>query len=274
MLQLTTMIRLSSVALAASAVGLYGCERQEPRRVVQPTPPAISTPASITADPVLDRSALLQAMSRAASVYAAGEPAPDATLVGRRFVVRQAFGCGGAVQLRNVAEPEGQAIAALATDMQSVRLMLLPGDWLDKPIVAGGPETWEAAEGFWLTRPWMQTEGCPVATPEPTNEGAATSPQTVGLAAVFETGGSRLQRRNGRAYSFTIRSENGEPMIMPAGGYRLVLEGRMSAFGDGRAVRCRAASPDERPVCIGAVQLDRVAFEGAAGAVLGEWAGG
>ena len=48
----------------------------------------------------------------------------------------------------------------------------------------------------------------------------------------------------------------------------------MAAFADGRAVRCRAAGPDQRPICIGAVQLDRVAFEDAQGAVLSEWRGG
>ena len=34
------------------------------------------------------------------------------------------------------------------------------------------------------------------------------------------------------------------PAAIPDGGYRLVLEGRMAAFADGRAVRCRAAGPD------------------------------
>ena len=62
-----------------------------------------------------------------------------------------------------------------------------------------------------------------------------------------------------------------QPPPAPTGGYRLILEGRMSAFADGRAIRCRASSPDQRPVCIGAVQLDRVAFEDAGGAVLSEW---
>jgi hypothetical protein len=93
----------------------------------------------------------------------------------------------------------------------------------------------------------------------------------MGLAAVFEADGSRLGRRNGRAYSFGVRGENDQPAAVPPGGYRLVLEGRMAAFSDGRAIRCRAASPDQRPVCIGAVRLDRVAFEDAQGAVLSEW---
>ena len=71
-----------------------------------------------------------------------------------------------------------------------------------------------------------------------------------------------------------VRGDADRPAAIPDRGYRLVLEGRMGAFADGRAVRCRAAGPDQRPICIGAAQLDRVAFEDAQGAVLSEWRGG
>ena len=51
-----------------------------------------------------------------------------------------------------------------------------------------------------------------------------------------------------------------------------MLEGRLGAFPDGRTIRCHAEGPDQRPVCVAAVQLDRVAFEdGASGATLSEW---
>ena len=55
------------------------------------------------------------------------------------------------------------------------------------------------------------------------------------------------------------------------GGYRLMVEGRFTAFPDGRAIRCRASSVDQRPICIAAVQLDRVAFEDTDGSVLSDW---
>jgi hypothetical protein len=93
----------------------------------------------------------------------------------------------------------------------------------------------------------------------------------VGIAAVFEAGGSRIGRRNGRAYTFTVRSQNGEVLTPPAGGYRLLLEGRVVGFLGGRAIRCRAPGPDHRPVCVTAVQLDKVAFEDATGGVISEW---
>ena len=122
-------------------------------------------------------------------------------------------------------------------------------------------------------RPWLRADGCPSAQ-NPPPVGSPVSPQTVGLVAVFTEDDSRMGRRNGRAYEFTVRGEGERPPVAPPGGYRMVLEGRMAAFADGLAIRCRADGPDQRPVCIGAVRLDRVAFEDAQGAVLSEWRGG
>ncbi|HRD29396.1 MAG TPA: hypothetical protein PLO65_13940, partial [Caulobacter sp.] len=77
--------------------------------------------------------------------------------------------------------------------------------------------------------------------------------------------------RDGRPYSFVRKVPEGEPAT-PAEGYRLVLEGRVTGYPGGHAVRCRSDSPDRRPVCLVAVEFDRVAFEdGATGAVLAEW---
>ena len=89
---------------------------------------------------------------------------------------------------------------------------------------------------------------------------------------MFEPEGSRFGRRNGRAYAFTLRGEDKTPPEPPAKGYRLVLEGRFTAFPDGRSIHCRAETPDQRPLCVAAAQLDRVAFEdGDTGAVISEW---
>ena len=127
-------------------------------------------------------------------------------------------------------------------------------------------------EGFWVDRPWMTADGCPSIRADPLASGPGTSaPPTVGLAAVFETGGSRLGRRNGRAYTHTIRQAGDAPLIGLDAGYRVRLQGRVAAFPDGRAIRCRAANPDQRPVCVAAVQLDRVAFETPTGETLSEW---
>lgn len=272
MFEPTVSPRPSVVAIAASLLVLGACQREEAAPAPIPAPAAPTPVVTVAPSPTLDRASLLQAMDLAASAFAAGREIGGASLAGRRFVVRQAFGCGGPAPAQANAS-EGLPALTWGEGRQSLKLSLAPGDWSQSALIAGDAETWEAAEGFWLARPWLRAEGCPAAQGDPLAQGQA-SLQTMGLAAVFKEGGSRTGRRNGRAYEFTVRGEGDQPPVAPARGYRLVLEGRMAAFADGRAIRCRAASPDHRPVCIGAVQLDRVAFEDADGKMLSEWRDG
>lgn len=220
----------------------------------------------------MPRAELLDAIAQARAAYAAGAPDPSAELSGRRFSIRQAFGCGG---------PADAALPGLARwswdgARKSIEIRLAPADWTQSRILAGvkGAEAvhWEAVEGFWLTHSWLRTEGCP--TP-PIVPAAVTAPPLpaaapiAGLAAVFETGGSRVERRDGRAYALTLRGEpTAEP---PLAGYRLLLEGRFTAFPDGPVIRCRSDNPDAEPVCLAAAEVDRVAIEDAAGKMLREW---
>lgn len=268
MLETIASPRYSIIALAGSLLALAACQR-EPQPAPAPaekseTPPVVT----VAPAPILDRASLLQAMDVAASAFAAGQEVAGASLAGRRFVVRQAFGCGGPAV--NGPSQAGLATVTWSEDRESAKLTLTPGDWSQSALIAGDAETWEAAEGFWLARPWLRVDGCPVVQ-GPASPEAPSAAQTVGLAAVFKEGGSRTVRRNGRAYEATLRAEGDQPLIPSAQGYRLVLEGRMTAFANGRAIRCRAVDADQRPVCIGAVQLDRVALEDAEGKTLSEW---
>lgn len=278
MLEPTASPRPSVVALAASGLilALSGCDRPSPPETAAPEP-AVAPPTVVMAPArQIDRAELLAAVDVAASAYARGQPAGgDDTLVGRRFLIHQAFGCSAvAVQPPGLAAAggEGRAGVAFGPERRTLQLSLAPADWTEAPLTAEGGETWETVEGFWIHRPWIRTDECPAppASPLPV-PGAASSAETVGLAAVFETDGSRLRRRNGRAYAFTVRQEGDVALAPPPAGYRLVLEGRMIAFPEGRAIRCRSGSPDQRPVCVAAVQLDRVAFELPGGGVLSEW---
>ena len=276
--------RLSVVALAASGLilALAACERREPAAPPPPEPAPVATPTVVLAPPrQVDRAELLAAVDVAASAYARGQsPGGDDTLVGRRLVIRQAFGCSPADMPASGVETtggEGRAQAAFGRDRKTLQLSLAPADWTGAPLAVGGGETWESVEGFWLPRPWIRTDECPAVQTAATVGGetadaiAQASAQTVGLAAVFETGGSRLSRRNGRAYAFTVRGEGDLPVTPPPGGYRLVLEGRAIAFSNGRAIRCLSPSANQRPVCVVAAQVDRVAFEDATGKTLSEW---
>jgi hypothetical protein len=265
------------VAVSLLALALAACEQQpsEPEDVVAeaPAPPRQSLPAPI---PVLSRGDLVSAANRAASFYAGGdEQAGTDPLVGRTFSIKIAFGCAGpAPVVPEGGDTSGLASWSWASEGKTIELKMIPGEWAGSALIAGSTQApeWEAVDGFWITRPWLSSESCPDVTGDPLQpaDGRA-DPQTVGLAAIFETGGSRIGQRNGRAYSFTIRPEGDSPLQPPEDGYRLVLEGRIASYPDGRAIRCRAAGPEQRPVCVAATKLDRVAFEGADGKQLSEW---
>ena len=276
MLKPVMPVRLPVVAAAAAGLLLASCQRDaEPvAPAPAPTSPAARGPVTPPINPALDRRELLAAVAVAASNYAAGAaPAAADPLVGRQFDISLAFGCEGAEAPPADGAGDGLARWSWGPDRETIRLSLAPGEWARSALIAGaGQDQWEAVEGFWVSRPWMTANGCPSIRADPLASGpVAPSPQTVGLAAVFETGGSRLGRRNGRAYAHTIRQAGDAPLIALDAGYRIRLQGRVAAFPDGRAVRCRAANPNQRPVCVAAVQLDRVAFESATGDALSEW---
>jgi hypothetical protein len=254
-------------------VALVGCERKSPPPPrPAPEPAAVAVAAPRIPPPAISRSELLQAMEAARSAYATGRREPGDNLAGRRFAVRQAFGCPGTAAGQTTVA--GMARWSWRPNRKSIEISLTPADWADAPMMTDTRNAWEAVEGFWLPWPWTSADRCPAAwnATLPEQAAALASPQTDGLASVFERGGSRLGRRGGKAFTFTVR---GEPALAPpAGGYRLILEGRLTAFPDGRTIRCHARSPDERPVCIAAAEVDRVAFEDADGAVLSEWQSG
>lgn len=281
-----------SPVMRVAAVSFFGlmlvqCDKKaEPVPAVETEAPT-TTPATtspLTPKPVaaLTRGELVSAAGQAASTYAQGQsPTGVDPLVGRNFAVRIPFGCAGPSATVDGGAGDGVAHWSWGPDHKTIQISLTPGNWTGSALTVRQPgaattaPAWEAVEGFWVPRPWLAAETCPNVPGDPlqTTETAIT-PQTVGIAAVFATGGSRVGRRNGRAYSFTVRPQGDQPLNAPAGGFRLLLEGRIVGFPGGQAVRCRASGPDLRPVCVAAVQLDKVAFEDTTGTTLSEWRGG
>ncbi|MDP2116459.1 MAG: hypothetical protein Q8J71_03580 [Brevundimonas sp.] len=269
--------RLPVLSTVAAAFLLAQCDRGGPEPIeaepvaVDPSPtPAVVVPTTLT------RAGLLAATSRAASAYAAGERLEGVDpLIGRPFALRVPFGCNGPQPTAAEAAGDGLARWSWGPENRTIQLSLTPGDWLNTALISGeaGGSDWEAVEGFWIPRPWLTVGDCSAIRADPLQSGdGAPSPQTVGLAAVFRSDDSRVGRRNGRAYTFTIRPTGDTPLTAPVGGYRVILEGRLASFPEGRAIRCRASSPDQRPVCIAAIRLDRVAFTTADSSVLlSEW---
>lgn len=285
----------SLLIAAAGLLVLSACERAAETPAAPAPVPAPAQPAPTPLQPVVNRAEMLRALDAAASAFAAGQPVDSAGLDGRRFSVRQAFGCAGATP-SGAVRPAGLASWAWGPRNQTIELALQPADWTAE-LTFGQEDAAEAIEGFWLARPWMRTDGCPAVTSPapvaaievvaptkaptqkaaPSKAGPATPApappppprQTAGLASVFAQGGSRVGRRDGRAFTYTIRGEDGAPAAPTS--YRLVIEGRFTAFPGGSTVRCRAGGPEERPVCLAASTIDRVVFETAEGQMLSEW---
>ena len=268
----SSRIALFAAVAAALAVGGYVVGRtsaspSDPAPAVAPEPKAPRLPA-IT--PPLDRRGLLAAAAAAADAYAAGRTATtaNAELVGRRFEIRIPFGCYG-------ASPD-EAAASLRwnydADAKALRISAAPEAWTDIPWVRtlAGDEV-EAVEGFWIPRPWSTSESCP--TPEARMALPPILPmpqQTVGLAQLFETGGSRVHRRGGEPYRTVEKVEL--DALKTTEGFRLVLSGRVGAFPNGQPVACHGAGAELRPVCLIAVEFDRVAIENPlSGEQLADW---
>lgn len=236
-----------------------------------PAPPSAQAPLQpIPSSAGLDRDGLLTAARAAASAYAQGA-APSGTVAalgGRRFQLRLPFGCEGPA----TADTDGAAFWALGPDGDTLRVSVRPEVWTDSPFaqLIGG-EGVEAVEGFWIPRPWQASETCPARRTDPLlAEAPPASPQTVGLATVFGPASSRVGRRGERPYELTLPLTQADRPGRE--GLQIVLEGRVAPFADGRAIACRSAGPDQRPVCLIGAQLDRVAVRNpVTEAVLGEW---
>lgn len=243
---------------------------------IPPVPAPAATPASVAKpdDLVLNRSELVEEASAIAAAYAeAGNVAPKGRdpLVGRRFVLRIPFGCEGPQVGAGVA----QAFYEFDADARTVRLVARPAIWTNLPLIQelDGAGI-EAAEGFWIPQPWRLSDTCAARSDKPVP--AAPTPaaaQTLGLAQVFKGDDSRVSRRRDRPYEHVLKLAANERLPL-TDGFRLVLEGRFSTFPSGRVARCWSESPDHRPICLYAIELERVAFEaGGDGALIAEWRG-
>ena len=302
-MSITTTRLAAPLALAAALPLLTWCQRPpEPAAPAEPAPPP-----TVVLDSTLNRAALLAALTEAGTALADGQTR-DAALTGRTVSVRLPFGCGGAA---TVAGEAGGLPRLVRNADGSLTLTVTPEDLVASSLVPatreGAVDKWEAVEGFWIARPWSGLDACPASTapaaPAPAPPTAQASDKTAaedktveaktveakavedvvtpplvqpersaGLAAVFEAGGSRLGRRQGQAYVHVIRGEKGVAPTPAPRGYALRLEGRLTAFADGKAVHCVQQDAESRPVCIAALRLDRLAFEdGATGALLSEW---
>ncbi len=265
--------------------------RGEPPQTGRVDPPNAQEPAAVSAPPPpLSRADLIDAAARAADAYSRGVATPldDVDLVGRRFTVRLPFGCGG---------PKGDESKApmrwnYDVEQETLRASVRPEVWTQAGFIrslAEGVE-FEAAEGFWIVRPWLRAGDCPrqpsmrpdqptSQNPAPKNRRESESSHPVAspvharlaLAELFAPGSPRAGRRNGRAYDVVTKLAPGDIDLQR--GLRLLIEGRLAALPAGQPIACRAVSTEEPPSCLISVRFDRIAITDASGErVLAEWA--
>lgn len=268
---------IHGVALIGAAIGIAQCDRSG-TAVTPASDPEILQPAEEGAmpspRPLLGRSDLLAAVAAAASDTAGGvvRRGPSG-LDGRQFRLRIAFGCQG----ENAPPPginaprDGVPRRSRPADKANLRLSLSPADWSDGDPSGPAPLGFDSMEGVWITRPWMMGEGCPTSGLPVPDPGVARPGPRVGLAMLRAEGASRLGRAGSGDFSYLVRGQTDAPAPDPANGYRLVIEGRLMAWGDGRVIRCQVIRADEPPSCAIGASVDKIAFEDAAGAGLSDW---
>ena len=252
---------LAAGAVAALVVGSAGFalgRYTASPRGHEPAPPAapiiaLPPPALPTPTPPLGRGDLLAAARAAVSAFAASGPSPAgvAELVGRRFELRLPFGCDGPA-------PADTALGwRYDPDRGILRVRAVPAH-LDPTVWRPGEESGvDAIEAFWIARPWTESEVCP---PAGASAPTAVAEHTLGIAQFHRADDPRAVRGEGDGFEAMLRVA--PEALDLSRGLRLRLTGRVASVpGAAGPFLCRAPNPAERPVCLLAVSLDRVAVE-------------
>lgn len=277
---------LAALAFVTVLPGISGCEQKsDPAANENAAPEPEKSSAAVQIPtvgplPAVGRADLLAAAATAADEVAAGNSLPKSNLqlTNRSFELRLPFACNGGILGKWGAwsfDPKTRVLRATFRTQ----------DWGDDPIfnrlAAGAP--YDAAEGFWIERPWTRAEQCPPApepspasTTAPKNRTNAAPVATAGtenslaLVQYFSPDASRTLRRGNRPYTYTAKlAAEGQA---PPNGLRVKLVGRISGFADGQPVHCVVNALSKRPICGIAVEFTQVILEDAAtGENLTEW---
>jgi len=230
---------------------------------VQPAPAAPIVVAPVVPPEItLQRADLIRLAAAAANEFAGG-PMVEDTLEGKRFVIRIPFGCGG------LGSDEKRAYGARYTpDDRTLRISVAPEDWTRMPWVSSelSRRGADGAEGWWIPRPWTQSETCPADPSDPANTASS-----LGIAQLFDADSSRVGQRRGRPLEATVQLDADKPELDK--GLRIVVEGRVARWLTSReTVLCWAVQAYERPLCLISAKIDLIAVENASnGDRLADW---
>lgn len=236
----------------------------------KPVPRATPSPTNPTMQ-VMDRADILRLAALAAdpgSDAAAG--AADNSLsdaIGRRFELALPFGCAGPTP-RDSTSPLRWSYDQ---NEEALRLHVEVMPWEADDWAVG--DAVDAIEGFWISRPWSSSSGCPRrADGYPAAPANAESDRTLAIAQFFGASDRREALRSGRPFSLVQRIAKAD-FAAPAG-FRLLLSGRIARVpGSESSAKClQPGGSERRPVCVLAVELDEVRIENpVSGEVLANW---
>jgi hypothetical protein len=251
---------------AGFVVGRSTAPQPEP---VAPVPVIAPTPALTPAsEGVLRRADLIELAESATDALTSGETERSRvdSPAGQRFELVLPFGCSG-------PNESGPAMRWRYDEAsETLRVTVKPTSW-DPGQWGLDPARYEAAEGFWISRPWSSSEVCPKNSPNvPPDTDAITLPgQTLAIAQFFVDGDSRDARRDGRPYELVKRVSAAD--FDGSRGFLFRVTGRIEGVPDGGPIRCvQPAGAQQRPVCAIAVRMDDVAIENpVTGDVIGSW---
>jgi hypothetical protein len=255
--RLRQMLRKSKIALLVAALAAASaCERQSAPSENATVPVEQNEANTAEALPLpaaaMDRAEFLKTIAEAANAHVAGvdNKSAQSGLQGRRFAIRVRFGCNGPALAGSTDALRWSA----GKDASSFEVRATPNISLEDPMFMDlSEETIETVEGFWIPRPWLSADTCPRPAAQAIE--VTPMPPVAGIAEYFTVEDSRVRSRSGRAYSAVEKL--GADDALPTDGLVLLLEGRFTAWPDGRVIRCRGDGRFRPPACIASVHLDR-----------------
>jgi hypothetical protein len=149
-------------------------------------------------------------------------------------------------------------VARYDEDERRVELEARPDLSLDQPAVAAiAGEAVEAAEGFWISQPWLLEPSCAGSDAA---QAPPSAPNEVAVGQFYTAADPRTERREGRSYQArqTIPADAGAPV---PGSWDLILRGRLRKTIGGRVILCRPVEPQAAPACIISVSFEEVLIE-------------
>lgn len=272
-----SLVIMTSLAASCSGGNEPAANETSTSQAIPDTAPPQPLPV-VTVAPV-SRVELLAAAAAAADEAAGGNPLPKANLqlTDRTFELRLPFGCSGGTSAdwwKWSIDPKTRVLRI------SVRPQVWGHDQTIDALAAGA--SYDAAEGFWIERPWTRSETCPpsvssgpapappVGDKQPTATPETPPMRTFAIIQFFSPDAPRTLRRGSRPYSYTGKVSETE--AVGAKGFRLKVTGRIRGFGDGQPIHCVLATASKPPICAAAVEFTQVVLEDAdTGESLAEW---